>query len=99
MQKGHFYDVKGLSLHGKRTAFTLRFDGNLEAWGGILQNKTKREIGKLLIFSDLENTQKSPEISHGRLRLQIFNSRGFKRKAFKVFLLHFDLDVKFLWHF
>ena len=96
MQKGHFYDVKGLSLHGKSTAFTLRFDGNLEAGGVILQNKAKRKIGKLLVFSDLGNTRKSPGISLGRLRLQIFNSRGFKRKTFKVFLLHFDLNVKFL---
>ena len=39
MQKGHFYDVKGLSLHGKSTAFTLRFDGNLEAGGVILQKR------------------------------------------------------------
>ena len=65
MQKGRFYLEKGLSLLGKRGAFGLRFGGDFLALGVILQDKIKRWLGMVLVFSELGNALKSLLIWHG----------------------------------
>ena len=62
MQKGRFYLVKGLSLLGKRGAFALRFGGDCGGFLAILQNKIKRWLGMMLVFSELEGALNSLKI-------------------------------------
>ena len=63
MQKGRFCEVKGLSLLGKRGAFGLRFGGDFLTLGVILQDKIKRWLGMVLVFSGLG---KSSEVAFYR---------------------------------
>ena len=69
MQKGRFYLEKGLSLLGKRGAFGLRFGDDFLALGVILQDKIKRWLGMVLVFSGLG---KSSEVAFYRAAGRVF---------------------------